>query len=99
MRATLNDELMHEAGFETDGLCELERRRELRRRVLRVAVQLAIIAFAATELLIELGGGDYLPPAVTALVALILVVMVAVNLVLFAKTARTRVREWFDNQI
>ena len=42
MRATLHDELMREAGFETDHDRELDRRRERRRRsVVRAAIPLA----------------------------------------------------------
>ena len=46
MRTTLNDELMHEAGFETDSWREFEKRRARRRR--HVLFLIGLIAWAVT---------------------------------------------------
>jgi hypothetical protein len=54
VRTTLNDELMRDAGFETDYYRELERRRERRRHLmLRAAVRagwLVLLALAVIDL-------------------------------------------------
>jgi O-antigen/teichoic acid export membrane protein len=60
MRATLHDELMHEAGFETDYHRELERRRERRRRTQAWAVANAGLLVLLVAGLIELWA-NYLP--------------------------------------
>jgi fatty acid desaturase len=53
-KATMHDELMHEAGFETDSHRELEERRTERRR--RIIVLISLAAAAAIEVaLLALG--------------------------------------------
>ena len=74
MRATLHDELMHEAGFETDYYHELERRRERRRHARAWTLANALLVVLLIAGVIELWG-HYLPGlprplVVTAIVAL-----------------------------
>jgi hypothetical protein len=52
VRATLNDELLHEVGFESDYYAELERRREHRRRKLKVDLLRAVRAVAVVAVLL-----------------------------------------------
>jgi hypothetical protein len=52
VRATFNDELMREAGFESDYYAELERRREHRRRKLKVDLLRAVRALAVVTVLL-----------------------------------------------
>jgi hypothetical protein len=56
VRATQHDELMREAGFETDYYVELERRRERRRQTLRRDILLALSAVAFVGALAGFGG-------------------------------------------
>jgi hypothetical protein len=52
VRATLHDELMREAGFESDYYAGLERRREHRRRKLKVDLLRAVRALAVVAVLL-----------------------------------------------
>jgi hypothetical protein len=52
MRATLHDELMREAGFESDYYGELARRREQRRRKMKVDLLRAVRAAAVVAVLV-----------------------------------------------
>jgi hypothetical protein len=71
MRATLNDELMHEAGFEVASYDARERRRLLRRRWLtRLAVVFGLAAFGAIVAGLELlrDGGHLSPGSIAGMV-------------------------------
>jgi hypothetical protein len=64
-KATLHDELMHEAGFETDYYAEIARRREQRHRKLKVdllrAVRVAAVIgvlFGAVAPIVEIVSGS-----------------------------------------
>jgi polyferredoxin len=74
MRATLHDELMHEAGFETDYHRELERRRERRRHTRAWTVAHALLIVLLIAAVIELWG-HYLPGLPRALVVAAIVVL------------------------
>jgi len=76
VRATLHDELMHEAGFETDYHRELEQRRERRRHARVWAVAHVAIIVLGVAALIQLWAG-YLPgiprPVVVTAITIIFV--------------------------
>ena len=74
MRATLHDELMHEAGFETDYHRELERRRQRRRRARAWTVANALLVVLLIAGVIELWG-HYLPGLPRPLVVSAIVVL------------------------
>ena len=74
MRATLHDELMHEAGFETDYHRELERRRDRRRRARAWTVANALLVVFLVAGVIELWG-HYLPGLPRPLVVTAIVVL------------------------
>ena len=56
-KATLHDELMREAGFETDYDQEVVRRRATRRRIARDAASFAVALGVFAGLLLEWGHG------------------------------------------
>ena len=78
MRATLHDELMHEAGFETDYYRELAARRERRRQKLRrdALRVLSVVAFVCAlgafgGWIVEVSGNSaHVPQALLAAAAL-----------------------------
>jgi fatty acid desaturase len=74
VRATLHDELMHEAGFETDYHREVERQRERRRRARAWTVANALVIVLILAGLIELWG-HYLPGLPRPLVVTAIVVL------------------------
>ena len=74
MKATLHDELMHEAGFETDYHRELERRRDRRRRARAWTVANALLVVFLVAGVIELWG-HYLPGLPRPLVVTAIVVL------------------------
>jgi fatty acid desaturase len=73
-KATLHDELMREAGFETDYHRELERRRERRRRARAWAVAHALVGVVGLAALIELWG-NFLPGLPRSVVATAIVTL------------------------
>ena len=86
MKATLHDELMHEAGLESDHHVELVRRREERRRKLkvdllravRVAAVIAVLLGTIVPLLDIFSGSNNVPRApFVVVVAAILVGLIA----------------------
>jgi hypothetical protein len=74
MRPTQHDELMHEAGFETDYHRELEQRREQRRRAGVWTVANALLVVLLVAGVIELWG-HYLPGLPRPLVVTAIVVL------------------------
>jgi len=74
VKATLHDELMHEAGFETDYHRELERRRDRRRRARAWTVANALLVVFLVAGVIELWG-HYLPGLPRPLVVTAIVVL------------------------
>ena len=74
MRATLHDELMHDAGFETDYHRELEQRRERRHRARAWTVAKALVIVLIVAGVIELWG-HYLPGLPRPLVVTAIVVL------------------------
>jgi len=98
VRATLHDELMHEAGFETDYHRKLELRRERRRRTRTNAAaifgSLAFIAAGAVAL-----GADYLPVIPRPIVGAALLIVAIVGLVQLVNWVRYRVVPWMKDQI
>jgi polyferredoxin len=74
VRATLHDELMREAGFDTEYHRELERRRERRRHARTWAVAHALLIVLLVAAVIELWG-HYLPGLPRPLVVTAIVVL------------------------
>jgi polyferredoxin len=73
-RATLHDELMREAGFETDYHREIERRRERRRHARAWTIAHALLIVLLIAAVIELWG-HYLPGLPRPLVVTAIVVL------------------------
>jgi hypothetical protein len=94
VRATLNDELMRDAGFETDYHRELERRREQRRRTRAraTAVTGAIVFIVAGA--IELWA-DYLPGIPRPLVGAAILIVAIVPVI---DWVRHRLLPWMEDQ-
>jgi hypothetical protein len=94
VRATLNDELMREAGFETDYHRELDRRREQRQQVrLRAFAGLPWIILGVAGV-VELWG-KYFPGIPRPVVIGAIVLGFVVNAVLFV---RDRLLPWMEDQ-
>jgi hypothetical protein len=87
MRATLHDELMREAGFETDYHRGLERRSERRRHARAWVLANALVIVLVAAGLIELWG-HYLPGLPRPLVVTAIVVLTLGQVVLWLKKLR-----------
>jgi hypothetical protein len=94
MRATLHDELMREAGFDTEYHCDLERRREHRHQLgLRVVAGLPWLVLGAAGV-VELWG-RFFPGIPRSVVVGAIVLGFAINAVLFA---RNRLVPWLEGE-
>jgi hypothetical protein len=94
VRATLHDELMREAGFETDYHHDLERRRENRHQLrLRAVAGLPWFVLGVAGV-VELWGG-YFPGIPRPVVVGAIVLGFAVDAVLFV---RNRLVPWLEGQ-
>ena len=91
MRATLHDELMHEAGFETDYHREVERRRERRRHARAWTTANALLIVLLVAAVIELWG-HYLPGLPRPLVVAAIVVLGSARVFGWLKA----LKEWMD---
>ena len=95
MRATLHDELMREAGFDTDYHRELERRREHQHQLrLRAVAGLPWLVLGAAGV-VELWG-RYFPGIPRPVVIGAIVLGFVVNAALFV---RSRLLPWMEDQI
>ena len=95
MSATLHDELMREAGFETDYHRDLEQRRERRRRARAWTLAHALLIVLLVAGVIELWA-DYLPGIPRRLVAAAIVTVAIVPVI---DWVRHRLPPWMEEQI
>ena len=94
MKATLHDELMHEAGFETEYHSDLERRREQRHQLrLRAVAGLPWLVLGVAGV-VELWGRNF-PGIPRPVVVAAIVVGFVTNAVLFI---RNRLVPWLEGE-